>query len=67
MGDTMTSAEYVAICARIFGKRRPRGPPHLVLEKLIAFAPLRFDFELARQRGKAFDSGEAGFKMEIMR
>lgn len=55
IGESITAAEYVAVCARIFGRRRPHGHPDRVVAGMVALFPLRLEHEMNRLRGIAFD------------
>lgn len=58
IGDEVTSAEYLYVVERLWGRRKPNGHPHRIISALVATAPLRLDYEMNRYRRMAYDNRE---------
>jgi hypothetical protein len=69
MDTPITASEYRSIVRRVFGGRADSvmrsGSPARVLALISSIFPMRLEFEVARYRGLAFDSGEDGFLVTV--
>lgn len=57
----VTPQEFIAVAAVFSHGQRMRSDAATMLRIFYQYAPARLEHEINRQRGFAFDSGEAGF------